>query len=631
MSCENEVHYSMNYKIIDDPISKIIIGKFIRKCPKNLSYLNRLATELDVIIKKEFYNYILQVVELLDLVKDIPHIIRGSAGSSLVCYCLGITNIDPVADSVSFARFLNEARETMPDIDFDFPHKQRDEVFERINKHWPERVARISNHVIYQSKSATREAIRQAMIKHEGKSKFIPKSKCDPKFFPKWKLEINKTKKELIGTMRCYSLHCGGIVIYDDKIPDDLKLTHTKTSNQISYNKENVAESGLFKIDILSNRGLSQLFDISNQSIESYSYEDINITKLFTKGFNIGLTFAESPAMRKILACVKPKTPMDIAFCLALVRPAAANGSKTKAILDFERGEFGNYLIFDDDAIHFIQSSINCDESTADKYRRAFSKNKTKLIKEFDGLLNEFKKDSENKNKLMNSLYDLRRYSFCKSHAISYAKLVWALAYNKVHYPEQFWLATLNNCHSSYRKWVHFNEAKNSGIKLCLGKKPWSINQGINQTELICLNPKYNKMDLDPHINSPSPTQYLNWGYWIDPEFLPNMYLNVLESDEPLEPNQYVVEFRGLIATGRICYSSKYKYHQREGITFITIGYSNGKYVDITINKPVNYHPFDVVKGTGIISSYSDNKVKFSYNTNKINVQTYKFEKYKQI
>lgn len=618
----------INYEIIDNPIAKSIIDKFVRKCPKNISYLNRLATELDIIIKKKFYEYILQVVELLDLVKDIPHIIRGSAGSSLVCYCLGITNIDPVADSVSFARFLNEARDTMPDIDFDFPHKQRDKVFERINKYWPERVARISNHVIYQNKSATREAIRQVMIEQEGKSKFIPKSKCDSKYYPKWKLEIDNKKKELIGTMRCYSLHCGGIVIYDNKIPDDIKL-ESKNKNQIKYNKDDVAESGLFKIDILSNRGLSQLFDVNKQEIELYPQEDINITKLFIRGNNIGLTFAESPAMRKILACVKPKTPMDVAFCLALVRPAAANGSKTKAILDFERGEFGNYLIFDDDAIQFIQASINCNEGQADKYRRAFSKNKTKIIQEFDGLLNEFKIGSNSKNKLFNSLNDLRRYSFCKSHAISYAKLVWALAYNKVYNKEQFWLATLNNCHSSYRKWVHFNEAKSAGIKLCLGKKPFTLRTGLDDSELICINEKYINKNLTDHYNSPSPTQYINWGYWTNQEFLPNMYLNILESDDPLEENQYLVEFRGLIATGRICHSSKYKYHKNEGLTFLTIGYDNGKFIDISINKPVNYHLFDVIRGTGIISSYDGNKIRFNYNTNKINVLTYKFEKYK--
>ena len=95
------------------------------------------------------------------------------------------------------------------------------------------------------------------------------------------------------------------------------------------------------------------------------------------------------------------------------------------------------------------------------------------------------------------------------------------------------------------------------------------------------------------------------------------------------EINQNMVEFCGLIATGRICYSSKYKYHQKQGLTFITIGYANGKFIDITINKPVNYHPFDIVKGTGIISSYDGNKIRFNSNTNKVDVHTYKFIKYK--
>ncbi len=616
-----------NYEIMENPIAKNIIGKFTRKCPKNLTYLNRLVTEFNVIISKHFYDYILQVVELLDLVSDIPHIIRGSAGSSLVCYCLGITNIDPVADNVSFARFLNEARESMPDIDFDFPHNRRDEVFARINTHWPERVARISNHVIYQEKSATREAIRRAMIKHEGKSSFVPKAKCNSKHFSKWKLEIDETKKELIGTMRCYSLHCGGIVIYDEKVPENILLekTNKKISSgnygrQITYNKDDVSSNGLFKIDILSNRGLSQLLDISLLPIESYCPEDSNITKLFVKGNNIGLTFAESPAMRKLLACVKPKTPMDMAFCLALVRPAAASGSKTKAILDWERGEFGNYLIFDDDAIQFIQSSINCNEAQADKYRRAFSKNKSKLIKEFDGLIGEFNISPDKKTQLFKSLNDLRRYSFCKSHAISYGKLVWALAYNKVYNPVQFWLSTLNNTHSSYRKWVHYTEAKLAGIELTLDKKPYVLSANkLVGTRVENLN----------GITDPV-AQFKARGYWTSNDFFPDMYLNIIQDDVPCEPNEYHVEFRGLIATGRVCVESRYSYKKSKsnsGITFVTLGYANGKYIDITIPSTVNYHYFDVISGTGILTSHDGGKVKFSYNTNKVSVLSHKCEK----
>jgi len=606
----------MNYNILNNEIVKDIISKFKRKCPRKEIYLNRLTTEFDVIIKKQFYNYILQVYELLDLVKDIPHIIRGSSGSSLVCYCLGITNIDPVEDKVSFARFLSYARDSMPDIDFDFPYNKREEVFERIDKHWESRVARISNHIIYQEKSATREAIRQSMIEHEGKSRFISKNKCSPNNFPQWKLEIEKKKKELMGRMRCYSLHCGGIVIYDDKIPDNIRL-ESKNKNQIVYNKEDVANNGLFKIDILSNRGLAQLFDISEHPIEKYPKNDELITKLFTKGYNIGLTFAESPAMRKLLALVKPKNIMDIAFCLALVRPAAANGSKNKAILDFERGEFGNYLIFDDDAIDFIKSSINCDEGLADKYRRAFSKNKKLLMNEFQGLLKEFNVHEDKKDQLTNSLKDLRKYSFCKSHAISYAKLVWALAYCKVYFPQLFWLSTLNHCHSSYRKWVHYNEAKTSGIELCAGKKPYKLKGN----KLISLGKKLEKFD-------DSMKQYKDYGFWISPDFLPNMYLEIIHDDIPLPENYYSVKFRGLIATGRINNKNKYNYNKKdESITFVTLGYKNGKYVDITINKNFPFYHYDIVEGEGILSSYDNKEVYFNRNTNKIIVNNFKMIK----
>jgi len=590
----------MNYHILENDIVKDITKKFKRRCPRKIEYLDRLTLEFNIIIKKKFYNYILQVYELLDLVKDIPHIIRGSSGSSLVCYCLGITNIDPVQDNVCFARFLSETRESMPDIDFDFPYNKRDEVFERIDKHWNNRVARISNHVMFKDKSATREAIRQVMIEKNGKSEFISREKCNSRSFPKWKSEIETKKTELMGTMRCYSLHCGGIVIYDEKIPDDVKL-ESKNKNQIIYDKEDVADKGLFKIDILSNRGLAQLFDISDADIEKYPKTDELVTKMFRNGNNLGLTFAESPAMRKLLALVKPKNFMDIAFCLALVRPAAANGNKNKAILDFERGEFGNYLIFDDDAINFIKNAIECNEGDADKFRRGFSKNKEKLINEFDGLLDQFNMNDEKKSKLTSSLSDLRRYSFCKSHAISYGKLVWALAYCKAHFPVEFWTATLKHCHSSYRKWVHYNEAKTAGVKL---RAPKKCKKDITED---------NK-------------QYLEYGYWLSPNFIDNCYLNIIEQDSPGLPNEHYVKFRGLIATGRVNKSNTYNYGNK-GCTFITIGYDNGKYVDITIDKIVYFYPFDIVEGEGIMSSYDNKKIFFSRNTNKIMASNYKLKK----
>ena len=598
----------MNYELLNNDKVKEVIKKFKRKCPKKKDYLDRLVYEFDVIIKKKFDEYILKVYELLQLLEDIPFIIRGSSGSSLVCYCLGITNIDPVKYNISFSRFLNETRDSMPDIDFDFPYNRRDEVFDKINNHWVDKVARISNHIMYKNKSATREAIRQALIKNEGKSKFISREKCDSRFFPQFKKEIEITKNKLLGQMRCYSLHCGGIVIYNDKVPDDIKLLDSKTENQIIYNKDDVADNGLFKIDILSNRGLAQLYDLSESPLEDYPETDLNITKLFSKGNNIGLTFSESPAMRKLLVMVKPKTIMDVAFCLALVRPAAADGSKSKAITDFQLGR-ENSIIFDDDAIKFIKNSISCDEGMADKYRRAFSKNKKILINDFVNVLNQFNYSDDKKDKLYHSLHSLQKYSFCKSHAISYAKLVWALAYHKVYNPVEFWLATLNHCHSSYRKWVHMNEAKTAGLELINGDRPYKMKKN----KLISYGKKYKQ--LDDIIE-----QYKDYGFWLSKEFLPNMYLNIIDEDIPLTENKYFVKFRGLIAIGRV------NRKPRNISTFVTIGYDNGKYVDLIFDKIVYYYPYDIIEGEGIMESYS-NTLHFNRNTNRIIVTNHKLIK----
>ncbi len=164
---------------------------------------------------------------------------------------------------------------------------------------------------------------------------------------------------------------------------------------------------------------------------------------------------------------------------------------------------------------------------------------------------------------------------------------------------------------------MHYNEAKITGIELTLDKKPYvlSANKLVGKPN--------EKLE---NITDPV-TQFKLCGYWTSNDFLPGMYLNIIQDDTPLNPNEYMCEFRGLIATGRVCWESKYSYGKKKsGITFITIGCTNGKYVDITIPVPVNYHPFDIVTGTGILTSTTGQKVKWSSNTNKIIVSTYKFE-----
>ena len=242
---------------------------------------------------------------------------------------------------------------------------------------------------------------------------------------------------------------------------------------------------------------------------------------------------------------IKPTNIVDLSKCLAVIRPAV---SKNK--YDPEG------IIFDDDAIEFIKNVINCDEEDADKYRKGFAKNDKIVINEFIEKTKNLNIDKYDEKIKM--LKNLRKYSFCKSHSISYAQLVLGLAYQKVYKPKEFWLSTLNHNNSSYKKWVHFNEAKSAGWDLTLGQRPWKV-QG---NKLVATTTYYNKEYPDNSLQ-----QLKLWGYWTSKDFIPGMYFK--ESGNS-------VEFKGLIATHRSI--------RRDDkiITMINIGYDNNKYIDIT-------------------------------------------------
>ncbi len=565
----------------DDAVK--IAKLFIRKCPKKKEYIERLNTELTMIIEKKLTTHIFRVCEVMNLLIDIPHIIRGSSGSSLVCYLLGITNIDPVKEDICFSRFLNSFRSKLPDFDIDIPHIKHDKAFKLIDKKWGNQVARISNHVTYGEKGAIRKAIKEL-----GYTKRVPKSQCNLNFFKDEdkKQQLIKLKEKYKGTFKCYSLHCGGIIFSEsEKGFSDEQLIKSEDSdiNQVKYNKDDIEDKNILKIDILSNRGLTQLFSISKTPIEDYVDEDPKTFELLCKGKNLGLTFGESPAMRKVLCLTKPKNIMDIAKCLAIIRPMA---SDAKRYDDTNMDDLESNLIFDDDAINYITKLVKCNEELGDKYRRAFSKGNWKEINSF-----LYRLDSDtNKNKVKDKLLNLKKYSFCKSHAISYAKLVYALAYQKTHNPKQFWLSTINNCHSMYRDWVHMREAKLSGLELTFGDYPWKIKDN----KLVSVNKKSRKEQTSSSIEK----QFQKYGYWINDEFYPNCKIIVLDK------NTAKVKFCGLIATGRWCRKWNKKDKQYKYFTYVTIGYQNGYYIDLVIDKWQSISSNNLIEGIGHFKEY---------------------------
>ena len=570
----NELNMIKNGVMDNGPIferldykEKDIQEYFIRPIPPGTKYSDRLSKEMKLIVGKNLFGNILRAIHILKMTTSIPHVTRGSCGSSLLCYLLGISHMDPVAYNISFARFINQYRDTLPDIDFDFPHYMRDEVFLQLYQKWGNKVARISNHVYYHEKSALREAIRK-----NGIHKFISKYQLHDELNSmdaELRNKIEATSRHLEGQFKGYSLHCGGIVYYPDGIPEDLILSGQKNTllKQVNINKIQVAENKNFKIDILSSRGLSQLHHCLRFKTVHFNSHigDPKTIDLLCKGDNIGITLAETPLMRKALILVQPKTIEDVAICLSIIRPAAKDARKK---FDNDRKEM---LIYDDDIIYIISDLLNCDEEMGDKLRRGFVKNDQECLDILEKVLS--KKTTSQQKKIRSVLSNIRKYGFCKAHALSYAQLVWQLAYQKANHPKKFWEATLKNVKSCYRNWVHIYEAR------CHGVSP-SV-----RTQSIYADARTRKM----HKLTKPFDQLKRFGFWYGMEFYPGCY-HFSQDD--------MVHFKGVIASTRML-----NYGKRKNLSLL-IGVEKQHYVNILVSGKFNFDTRkSIIKGRGIMQN----------------------------
>ena len=177
--------------------------------------------------------------------------------------------------------------------------------------------------------------------------------------------------------------------------------------------------------------------------------------------------------------------------------------------------------------------------------------------------------------------------------------MVWALAYQKTHNPKLFWLSALNNCHSLYATWVHFEQAKQAGLKLQLGYRPWKLDTDGCTLISITNKPKYRKtIESLKNKHLPRITQYRMFGFWTYEGFMDNMYLKIIDE------RKKIISFRGLIACST--WSSKFDKETKKYTycTFMTIGYACGKYIDLVIKKSQSTRDYDVISGKGKIKEY---------------------------
>ena len=516
----------------DEENIKKLFNRFKRPVPSDDQYQIRLADEFELILSQRFTEYFLQICDIIDLTEDLTHMTRGSAGSSLVCYLLGITDVDPIKWQIPVARFMNPLRDDLPDVDIDFPHHQQAEVMQRIFRKWPGKTARLSNYVKYKEKSAKREAAKRSCATAKLPRDFT----CfgigvDAK-------EAKRIERKLIGKKRAISKHCGGIVMFTRQLPKSL-ITQ---DNQILLDKHEIEDLEHLKVDILANRGLSQLLEIDDKTkLADYPETDQATSELLCRGDVLGITQGESPAMRRLFRAIQPQSVQDCVFATALVRPVAMTGRQKAAMFgNWSQDAIDDAVVFEDDAIDMIKDIIGVDAYEADMYRRAFAKKNDEKILEFVQRLG----NHPQKDHAIAALQSLSGFGLCRAHAVNLGRLIWALAYQKAHNTAKFWQANLHHCQGSYRPWVYQCEAHRMGIETVQG--------------------------------------------WWQQGFVPNCYVKHQWLDH--------VEFAGVIANGRVFRGANNRW-----ITFLTLGTDYGRYCDVIVQRAVQYRNGDVVHGVGRI------------------------------
>jgi DNA-directed DNA polymerase III PolC len=508
----------------------------------NLDARFRLREELAVIEAAELSSYFLVVRDIARHARRKGHgmALRGSAGNSLVCFLLEITDVDPLRFRLPLERFLHPGRTDLPDIDLDFDWKVRDEVIAHVVGRWGQvYTAQVSSHLFLQPRSAFREAAKLHGLSEEQvstisdfrlqiadfsdksaicnlKSEIPPGFPLEPERWPR----IVASARLLLGRPHHLSIHPGGVVITPRPIDEYVPLQRAAKGVVITQmEKDGVEHLGLVKIDLLGNRALATVDEAHQlrreQSVPSTQYSvlstkdkesrprrvhheyqivrgadtDPAVLDLLRRGDTLGVGQLESPALRHLLIQLRPAGLEGVIQALALIRPGAASLGAKETFIRRQRGlepavaahpslepllrDTAGLMLYEDDALAVLQALTGLPPADADRLRKRVTKCRTDeealaLSREFLTACARRGVSRAVAEEVWVQLAKFNQYSFCKSHAVSYALIAWESAWLKAHAPLCFWTAVLNNNQGMYPRRVYVEAAKRAGLVLRL-------------------------------------------------------------------------------------------------------------------------------------------------------------------
>ena len=477
-------------------------------------YKARLEEELGVIASKNFASYFLVVADMINWAKDNDIRVgpgRGSAAGSLVCYALGITDVDPIKYDLLFFRFINPERNDFPDIDTDFEDRRRKEVKDYLKKKF-KHVASISTYTYFKDKGVVRDAARVFMVPLQEVNRALKPVDTFEDFIDSPNTKEFRTRypevvwlaERLRGRIRSVGVHAAGVVVAKDDIRkyapvESREDAQDKVSGRIpvvAYDMDTVADIGLIKLDALGLKTLSVMSD-TIKSIKGRTGKDINLSdlplddpkvyKMLSDGYTKGVFQAEATPYTNLLIKMGVDKFEDLAASNALVRPGAMNtvgasyikrkhGDEAVQFIHpimkpFTENTYG-VIIYQEQVMQACVHLGGMTWSEADKVRKIIGKKKD--AKEFDQFKDRFidgaskhisKKQAES---LWHTFEAHAGYSFNRSHAVAYSMLSYYAAWLKTYYPLEFMFSILKNENDKDARTEYLIESKRLGLRVSL-------------------------------------------------------------------------------------------------------------------------------------------------------------------
>ena len=494
-------------------------------------YIERLDTEIDMILEMGFTGYFLIVSDFIRWAKEQNIPVgpgRGSGAGSLVAYSLDITNINPIPYNLLFERFINPERISLPDFDVDFCQDQRQRVIEYVMKKYGEdRVGQIITFGKLQAKAVIRDVSRVFNLPYSEAdmlSKLVPEElgitlekalekeprlqeleERDPKI-----RQILKISRRLEGLLRHASIHAAGVIITNEPLVQYCPLFKGRDGEQVvQFDKDFSEKIGLVKFDFLGLKTLTVIDKAAhfvrrdsqeNFDIESIELDDKKVYELISSGETAGIFQLESSGMKDLCRRLRPDTIEDITAINALYRPGPLGSGMVDDFIEIKHGrkemdlpfpelrsilqETYGIVVYQEQVMNIARIVGGYSLGQADILRRAMGKKKKREMDEQKAI---FKAGAAKNNfdvKKADELFDLMakfaEYGFNKSHAVAYALIAYQTAYLKCYYPTAFFAALLSTDMGNTDKvTAYIKDAKKQGIETLppdVNESLWSFN-----------------------------------------------------------------------------------------------------------------------------------------------------------